>query len=153
MRAEGAGQRWEARCKAAWPLPGQPLTPILSFWKLAGVAETETCSSASRVEGRGLARGPRGVCGREGDAECPAFGSDSGHTGSSGGDGRLPWGGGRRTLHTPRRAAGRSDGGLPKCRLSPGSHGLRNRPVDLRKWQEGTSLQDINRRLYLPLRA
>ena len=83
--AEQAGQRWEA---PTTELRGlclvSPLTPSLSFWNLTGVAKTEMCSSAGRVAGRGLVRGPGGVCSRKGDAEHAAFGRDTGHTGRSG---------------------------------------------------------------------
>lgn len=141
--AEQAGQRWEA---PTTELRGlclvSPLTPSLSFWKLAGVATTEMCSSAGRVVGRGLVRGLGGACGRKGDAEHAAFGSDTGHTGRLGGEtGGLP-GVGSDTPHT----LGGQGAGVTGASLSvvcpPGLGGVTGSetgPWTSGKWQEGMS--------------
>ena len=146
--AEQAGQRWEA---PTTELRGlclvSPLTPSLSFWNLTGVAKTEMCSSAGRVAGRGLVLGPGGVCGRKGDAEHVAFGSDTGHTGRSGGEtGCLP-GVGSDTLHTLGGQGAGVMGASLSVFCSPGLGGVRvseTGPWTSGKWQEGTYPLHIN---------
>lgn len=124
-----------------------PLTPSLRFWKLAGVAKTETCSSAGRVAGRGLVRGPQGACGRKGDAEHAAFGSNTSHTGRSGGETGGLLGVGSDTPHT----LGGLEAGVTGASLSvvcpPGLRGVTGSeigPWTSGKWQESTSPLDVN---------